>query len=291
VKRYISPLFVLATIVLITATEPEAKEAPKPVDWYPQQFPFMKYRGVIYTFETEFDWPDRYHRPDSASLTDYQYWISHFPLWSKKRKVTSLKKGVILTANEIARPVHLPWRYNKFTEVTISLQVMIEFLLNRGTLETWPFVPRHGDKLTYGDWLRGVPKKTPRRGVYIEPGDSRPHSEKEVNSFLSFYVRHTNFKNLAKNLTRVSADSVRPGDLYLCHDEKGINGKIFVIMCMLQSDEGEPLYAIGTGCEDYCEFYIPTPGTDRDYPWHTVAEIQDRVTEYPVCGFYRPFIE
>ena len=62
-------------------------------DWYLKHYDFFSIKDTVFTFETEFEMPDGYRRPDSADLTPFQNWVSHFPLWHRWKPVGNWRGG------------------------------------------------------------------------------------------------------------------------------------------------------------------------------------------------------
>ncbi|RME18780.1 MAG: hypothetical protein D6800_15110, partial [Candidatus Zixiibacteriota bacterium] len=127
-------LTLLTAVLLSCGTKPPAEEKPvsHPKEWYWQRYPFMNHWGRVFTFESEFDWPARYRRPDSADLSPFQFWVSHLPLWPKTRGVGSLRRGDVYMPKDISRVIDLPWRTQNFTDAAIPLQLYAEYLNWRG---------------------------------------------------------------------------------------------------------------------------------------------------------------
>lgn len=290
-------LIVIASllVVLLSGSLLAEREAIHDWTWYVDHYPYMKYRGRVFSFETEFNWPDGYDRPDSVSLTPYQFWVSNMPLWHAGKAPNSLKSGVLELYGKYARAVHLPWRDNKFDGATLVTQILFEYLVYSDQLDGFGLVPLHGDTLTYHDWLRGVPKKYAHKGLVIEPnGETRQSSNNEIDAFLNFFRRQSTFASIASNFDTIAAEKARPGDFMMCYDEAGLNGRAFVLLAMIENDDGDRLFAVGTGCENYCDFYIPDFNGDRQNPWISIERLQEEAEalaeDYPVCYFYRPRI-
>ena len=73
------------------AAAQDSTYVPEILQWYYDHYPFVTQTDSTFTFESEFVWPDGFHRPDSSEQTAFQNWVSHFPLWHRWRPVGNWK--------------------------------------------------------------------------------------------------------------------------------------------------------------------------------------------------------
>jgi len=280
------------TVILIlfaagSAMTEEVTEPDRLVDNYRRNYPFMSMTDTAFTFESEFLFPEGYHRPDSSALTPFQNWIAHFPIWHQYKPVGQWKGGKAFEAGQISRVVHLPWKGPVYRDVAFPLRIMAEYLLYQHRENDLAIVPRLGDTLQYPRWLASKAAYSGTGAVKLIEAKPRESSEVEYYRCLNVAMQQTDYRSLAANGDSIRADQVAPGDLLIGHDEKGKRGHVYFIMNMLVNDTGQRLYAIATGCTDPCDFYIPKVNADRHNPWLTIERLQSLVAAYPERGFFR----
>jgi len=256
-------------------------------DWYLERYDFFSIKDTVFTFETEFEIPEGYRRPDSTSLSPFQNWVSHFPLWHRWKPIGMWKGRKVFEADEVSRAVHLPWKGRFFKDYTIPLRILAEFLHYQHCEFELFVIPILGDTLWYEDWLKGEPYSTGRGEVFIKPTEEREHDPYEYYRFLAFCMRNTSYRSLAENCDSVAEGEVAPGDLFIAHDEKGRTGCVYVVVHMLVNDASERLYAVATGCSEACDFHIPLFNNNRNYPWVNLERIKALGSDQPYSGFFR----
>jgi hypothetical protein len=125
-------LLFLAIVLVVSAASVYAADTlktPYKPAWYAEHYPFMQGQGSVWTFESEFLWPEGFRRLDQKKLTGYQFWISNLPLWHYGQGVGSLARGTVLVPEKISRTLNLPWRTTKFYDCMIPLQLLAEYVL------------------------------------------------------------------------------------------------------------------------------------------------------------------
>lgn len=285
-KLTIMILFVLAGCVVPGVLGAEQVAARK-FDWYLEQYPYIEYRGRAFTFESEFTWPDGFHRVDSASLTPFQFWVSNMPLWDFTKGIFSYTSGTKFKSSEISRPVHFPWRTSHFTDCVIPLQLVADYKFWRGRQDEVKLIPLRGDTLTYETFLKSEVTYDAPMSVRFKPTQKREPAESEFNAFFDLCAICTDYETLEQNSDRVSDTILRPGDLYVGRDSTGLKGKVYVVMVATNNDKGEYRYIVATGCSERCDFYIPLFHNDRKNPWLTFDEIKGLIADQPITGFFR----
>jgi hypothetical protein len=263
------------------------KDSLSLVDRYKQRYDFISMEDTIYTFESEFEMPDGYRRPDSADLSSFQNWVSHFPLWHRWKPVGIWKGGKAYERDEISRVVHLPWQNRNFRDCAIPLRILAEFLRYRQREIDLYIIPDLGDTLRYAQWLRGKAVYGGRGEVIIQPDEPREPSPNEYYRFLDFCMKNTTYKSLAANCDSIAESLAAPGDLFIAHDEAARTGCVYVIMNMLVNDAKEKLYVVATGCSEACDFHIPLFNENRNNPWITIEQIRSLGADLPYAGFFR----
>lgn len=284
--RRICAVLILLLIPVGMAVSQE-KLQPKPNEWYIETYPFIQQRGRIFTAETEFDWPEGYREPDSATLTPFQYWVSHIPLWHSERPAARIK-GVMYSKDEICRSVHVPWRTIHFYDYFIPVQLMAEYYFAKGDTASFAWAPDDGDTITYDRFLNNTHTLYLGRELQFKEAEPREPSDKELNRMMDLISRHTTYGSLVVNSSAVSRDEIAPGDMLIAKNENGRKGLVWIILNVLRNDDGERLFLVGTGCQEVaCDFHIPRFNADRSDPWITLDTLLTLAGKYTDYGFYR----
>ncbi len=260
------------------------------VAWYHEQYPFISMTDTIYTFESEFTFPEGFSRPDSSALTPYQNWVARIPIWHQYKAVGVWKGGKAFEKDEVSRVVHIPWRGPTYTDLGFPLRILAEFCRRNRTEFGMQIVTKgDGDTLDYGAWLKGKEVLSPLGSPRLVPALERDSSELEFYRFLNMAMQHQTYQSLAANGDSLPGDQALPGDLLIGHDDRGKTGKAFVILNMLVNDTGDRLYAVATGCPapDACDFHIPLVSLDRNFPWLNQTQLEELVRDYPHRGYFR----
>ncbi|HOD66245.1 MAG TPA: DUF4846 domain-containing protein [candidate division Zixibacteria bacterium] len=287
-------LAILAAAVPLRDSRGADPAPPAPFDsllaWYRQTYSFISMDDTIYTFETEFRLPEGFHRPDSAALTGYQYWVSHLPLWNQWKPVGVWKGGKAYEYGEVSRVVHMPWRGTMYTDIGFPLRVFAEYCRYAGRESAMHIVTRaDGDTLAYAAWLQSKVSYTPLGGPRLVPATPREASEMEFYRFLTVAMEQQTYQTLAANCDSLPPEEVRPGDLVIGHDDRLLVGKVYIVVNMLVNDEGERMYTVATGCPkpNACDLHIPLLTPDRHSPWITPGHLAALVDDLPQWGFFR----
>lgn len=272
-------------LVLVLQSSASAQEA-KPFAWYKQHYPYMQHDGKTFTYESELEWPDGFGRLDSASLTPYQYWISHLPLWYRTRPVARVA-GAAFEADKIACGLHLPWRTVRFYSYTIPVQLRLEYYLMRGDTAEFSWAPTAGDTITLERFLSGSPVAYRGLELRFQPADTRPRSDEEIDRLMDICAKWTNVGSLANNAVEVDSGDIKPGDMLIATAEVPTKGKVWTVLVVLVNDKGEKRYLVGTGCDFGCDFYIPLANDRKEFPWLSHEQLLALPGDYPNYGFYR----
>lgn len=284
------PVIALLLWFSVASTDVDLTTPPQDVlDHYYQDYPYMKYRGRLWSFESEFTWPEGYRRLDSTSLTPFQYWVSHMPLWHYQIGVTAASRVLILNSDQISRAVHLPWRVSKLNDYTVPWQVLAEYLAAHDLLDKWRVLPRGGDTISYQKFLSSEAVYDARRNVKFRAAEPRFPDTLEFRKFLSLIALNTTYGSLAANTDSISENSLRPGDLLLARNDPGTKGRVYMVMVVAENDAGEKRYIVATTCpNEGCDFHIPLFRDDRTNPWLTLDEMKALAPDsLPYTGFFR----
>lgn len=284
-RLIVALMFLLISSGFVTAQEP--KVVPEITQWYHDHYPFVTHTDSTYTYESEFVWPDGFHRPDSSEQSPFQNWVSNFPLWHQWKPVGHWKGGKLFKHDEVSRVFHLPWKGDRFNDKAIPLRILGEWLFylhRENELRIWP---KAGDTLRYEDFLGGDLRFNNRMEPFFEPTEPRQPSPREYYRFLLFCIDNTTYKSLAANCVSVKPEDLMPGDLLIAHNENGRKGRVYIVMLKVVNDKGDKRFVVACGCEVACDFHIPLLTEDRDQPWVTLEEIEQLAPDYPERGFYR----
>jgi len=278
-------------IIVGQAAAQQPKDTAEILKWYYEHYPFVTMKDTIYTFETEFILPEGFYRPDSSELTPFQNWVSHFPLWHRWKPVGHWKGGKMYERDEISRAVHLPWKGNRFTDQTIPLRILGEWLYYRHRESELRILPRAGDTLRYEDFLSGDLRFNNRMEPFFEPSEKRQPTPREYYRFMLFCIDQTSYKSLVANCDSIAPQDLAPGDLFIAHDETGRRGRVYVVLLKLLNKKGDRRFVVACGCEEACDFHIPLLTEDRNRPWVTATDIGQLGEDHPHQGFFRMRIQ
>lgn len=257
-------------------------------DWYKARYPYMGNWGKVFTIESEFLWPAGAVRPDSATLTPYQFWVSNMPLWHFGRGVSSIKQGAVYPPAEISRAISFPWRTQEFTDRAIPFQMVAEFLLASGHADQLRPIVRAGDTLDYRLFLKSSYSYGSRQNIIFSPAPPRRDTITEFNAFFNLIAVNTTYASLIRNADSISIDDLLPGDLIVAQDAEGTHGTVHIVLTRLNRPDGEKFFLLGTGCDFACDFHIPLfNGGRRDFPWLTPEQLTAIGQGFPRRGAYR----
>ncbi len=271
----------------ITMVKPDSSQI-RPYDWYRSRYLYMGDWGKAFTVESEFMWPAGATRPDSSTLTPFQFWVSHMPLWHYGRGASSVRKGAVYAPNQISRAVRFPWRSSELSDRAIPLQILAEFLLMQNRRTAFRPITKAGDTLDYARFLKSSFAYGPRENIVFQNASVRPDSIAEFNSFFNLCAVNSTYRSLTQNADSIPLESLMPGDLIVAQNESGTKGSAHVVLVRLNRSNGESYFLIATGCEFACDFHIPLFNAGRrEFPWLTLDQLSALGAEYPKRGAYR----
>ncbi|MCB2230849.1 hypothetical protein KQH82_09065 [bacterium] len=258
------------------------------IDYYLAHYPYVEFRGKVYTVESEFTIPAGYSRIDSSALSPYQYWVSYLPLWHSQRPAAKIN-GVMFEADSISRSVHLPWRTSRFFDYAIPVQLLVEYGVASGHLKSFEWWPIEGDTVTWDRFLNNKAVTNRGRSMKFLPAEKRDSTSREIDAFVDLCARWTDYQTLADNCVELDDDEPpMPGDLFIARDSSRQSGVVYVVLTAIVNGDGDYLYTVGTGCPDKCDFHIPLFGDSRERPWVGRERIEQLGAGRPFSGFYRP---
>ena len=278
--------FLFIMILLNSAASSQILKGDDGYDDYIADYPFLEGRNKLYTYESEFVIPEGYHIK-TDKLSSYQKWVSRLPLWRKGKPVSALGKGIFIKVGEFSRRVQLPWRTSHFIDYIIPVQLAAEYLRFNRSIHKLEIIPNRGAPFTYMNWLKSEYFEDNQGNLTSIPSQKREDTEEEFRKFIDIIAFNINYKTLVKSCEPVKEKDLGPGDIWIAHDDKGREGRVYVILNVLENKKGDRLYAVGTGCPEACDFHIPLFNGDDDNPWITVEQIKEVGAEYPSKGFYR----
>ncbi len=239
-----------------------------------KNYPYVIYNTKLFSAESEFVWPEGFSRLPDSKMTKYQAWVSRMPLWHFQKGVATLGQGLAFEADEISRCVMLPWRTSKFFDYAVPLQIQLEWLLKEKRADRWNILPKAGDTMSYAKWLSSTPVYDNRLRLILKPSEVRMPDSLEYNRFFNLVADNSNYLSLESNCDSVTEDQLRPGDLLIARTEIGTSGRVFVILVILQNEQGDKRYLIATGGNPPCDFYIPKFHDQQNNPWLTLDEVK-----------------
>jgi len=264
------------------------KKSDQKIAWYLKQYPYLDTLGPINTFESEFKWPEGFHRLAPKQLTPYQTWISNIPMWDDGKSVYAINTGTVLKREAISRSIRYPWRTAQFRDCIIPLQLLADYKYWTNRPNDLAFVTKLGDTVTYKRWLQSEISYTPLFRIKYTPTEKREPSEKEFAGFFDLCAFNSDYASLEKQCDPIADSDFRPGDIYIGRDSVGRSGKVFVTLLVATNDKDAFRYVVGTGSTQPCDFYVPLFHEDRSNPWLTPEELKGLITGFPVIGFHRP---
>jgi len=175
-----------------TVGEKLAKETAK-------QYQFISLTDTIYTFETEFVFPEGYKRVDTSKLTDFQSWVSFIPIWHQYKAVGIWSGNKAFEKEEISRVVHIPWRGPNHTDIGFPLRILAEYLLLHDNKFNFSVIPNKGEVMDYEKWLSSDLRLGPMGGVKFIESQTKEENKSEFFKFLRMAMEHSSYKSLAAN--------------------------------------------------------------------------------------------
>jgi len=183
--KKIRTCLVLLLCCFLQAHSQEAEPTEGLLEWYQDRYCYFNIKDTVFTFESEFEFPDGYGRVNPQDLSDFAGWVSHIPLWGKGKSVGSMTgAGKAYEYDQICRVVHLSWKGMFFTSGTIPIQLMAEYYRSLNRESDLAILPAKGERITYGEYLTGRPAYRAGGKLFIKPGKQRQASLKEFYEFL-----------------------------------------------------------------------------------------------------------
>ncbi len=286
---YHRPTIVMLILLVLVGSaagqDPTAKDSL--IGWYSQHYPFLNMTDSVFTFSSEFTLPDGYQSLDSAKMTDFQQWVSNFPLWHRWKSVGAQTNGNLIGYDSISRVVHLPWGGLRNHDFAVPVRILAEWLHYQKREMSLAVLPTKGELLSYGDFLGGDLLLNRLGEPFFQPGETKEASNAHYYRFISTCMDYLSYKGIVRNCDSLKVEALRPGDLFVAHDQKGRKGRAYVVMHVVENDAGQSLYAVATTCSRSCDFHIPKLTDDRDQPWISREQIADLGADFARSGFFR----
>lgn len=258
------------------------------VEQYRQRYHFFEMKDTVYTIEHEFTLPEGFSYPADNKLSEYAAWIAHFPIWHKTKQIGSWEGGTAMPYDSVSRVIHLPWRGPAYTDIGFMVRVPFEYYITKGMENKMIYQPTTGDSCSYPQYLKSKLVYNSRGAVVWQPAPERPASTEEFYKFLYQCQTNTTYAGLIRNCEKVAPADVRPGDMFIAHDQNGRTGVVYLMLNMIENKSGEKRYAAATGCKNACDFHIALLNNDRNAPWVPIKTIEAQAPEGSiVSGFYR----
>ena len=255
--------------------------------WYSQHYPFMTMTDSVFTFTSEFTLPEGFQSLDSSKMTDFQQWVSNFPLWHRWKSVGTQTNSNLIVYDSVARVVHLPWAGLRNHDFAVPVRILAEWLHYQNRETSLAVFPSHGEQLSYVDFLGGDLLLNRLSEPFFQPGETKEASGTHYYRFIATCMDYLSYKGLLRNCDSLNEENLRPGDLFVTHDKRGRKGRAFVIMHVIENAAGKTMYAVATTCSRSCDFHIPLLTEDRDQPWISRERIKQLGADFPYFGFFR----
>ena len=270
-----------------SAVGQNAEEHDSLVAWYNEHYPFFTMTDSVFTMTSEFRLPEGYRLLETARLSPFQKWIAGFPLWHRWKSVGSQMQKELIPYDSLSRVVHLPWRGTVNRDYGIPIRILAEWLRFQKREQDLKVYPFGGDALTFEDFLGGELHMDRLGQPFFKPTEPTVPDISDYYRFMALCMEYVRYSGLVRNSDSIAAQDVLPGDLFVAHNKNGTRGCAYVVMQVIESNTGERLYAVATGCPQACDFHIPLLTKDRDRPWVTTEQIEQLGAEYPYSGFFR----
>ena len=285
-RRLILSVIYLSVMTSVVTAE-QTDEFKKLYEFYKTNYNFYAIPDTVYTIESEFKLPEGYSYKNSKDIDSYSDWVSNFPLWHKYKHIGMWKGTKHFDATEVSRAIHLPWSGRSFTEFSIPLRMLGEYLFETGQKDKLVVEPKGGETLTYQKWLEAKPVFDFRGNVIWKDGYPKSESDDEYYKYLLFAMQNSSYTGLLKNCNPVESSQVQAGDMFIASDDTGNIGAVYVILRLIFDQNDSTLFLVGTGCEEACDFHIPLLTAKRDEPWVSQVTLEAINAEFTKSGFYR----
>jgi len=286
IRRY-GLILLISLVAAGSAWGQEASGKDSLITWYKAHYPFVTMSDSIFTMSSEFELPDGFRPLDSAELSPFQQWIGNFPLWHRWKSVGSQMRREIISRDSVARVVHLPWRGRNNRDYAIPIRILAEWLHHQDREYDLKVYPSGGKALTFENFLGGELRLNRLGEPYFKPTETTVPDVSDYYRFMGICMDYLSYSGLVRNCDTITATDLRPGDLFVAHNDNGSRGCAYMIMQVLENADGSRLYSVATGCPKACDFHMPLLTDDRDRPWITIQRIEQLGVEYPKAGFFR----
>ncbi len=181
------------------------------------------------------------------------------------------------------RVVALPFLFRADLEqcADMALRLYTEYHWARGSADSLEFKLQNGQRIAWREWRAGrrlrFDSAANRHVVAPARADS---SRAEFERFLHYLFLWTGSAALQRDLHKLRADDLRPGDL-IVQNTTGAMGHVSVILDVAQDSSGHRLYLIGNGWTPAQSFFVriarPEEGSEG---WFTLAGYEKHLSVY-----------
>jgi hypothetical protein len=187
-----------------------------------------------------------------------------------------------------SRVVDLPFLFKSDVEqcADMALRLVSEYFWQAGQADSLAFRLQNGQEIGWREWRAG------RRLRYDAESDRHVRSREAADSsraafeeFLFYLFHWTGSVALKRDLRRITASELRPGDL-IVQNTSGAMGHVSVILDAAVNGDGERLYLIANGWTPAQSMFIrqPQEGEGSD-GWFSLAGYERHLRGYQFGPF------
>ena len=286
IKRIIIISFCVVSISSVLHAE-QTEQFKKEFAEVKTHYNFFSIKDSMYTMQSELVLPKGFKYIEPKDTLSYEYWLAHFPIWHQYKSIGTWKGGKAFNYDEVSRAVHLPWKGPVFKDVAIPVRILGEYRFQYKQKDKFQILPTKGEMLTYEKWLHGKPAFSHLGDVIFRDDTLKTDTEEEYYKYMLFCMQNVSFESVARSCDSIPSNELQAGDMYIGYNEKGKDGKLFIIMNVISNKAGDKMYLVANGCPEACDMHIQKFNEDRDNPWIDIKRLQSLTDEYEFSNFYR----
>jgi hypothetical protein len=233
--------------------------------------------------------PKGYARIPEAKLTDFQYWVSNFPMMLPLYPVTLWDGQKLFGPDSTNGIINFGIGTPEQRDADVPIMMVSEYLRVKDSVRNFPFLVRETDSMIYDRFLSGqYALNSTRKLIYI-PGAQRDSSAAEFYRFLQLVMNYTSNRSLLNNLVAIEEKDIVPGTFYvqLKNPAPDTVGHTAVILDVCYDPAGDMKVLAGWGGDPAHLFYIARPLPPNDKQWFSVPELKEFLKQYGEGKFYR----
>ncbi len=181
------------------------------------------------------------------------------------------------------RVIDMPFLFRTDVEqcADMALRLVSEYFWETGKADSLAFRLQNGQEISWREWSVGrrlrYDAESDRHVVSQDAADS---SRTAFEEFLYYLFHWTGSVALKRDLRRIAASELQPGDL-IVQNTSGAMGHVSVILDAAVNDDGERLYLIANGWTPAQSMFIrqPQAGEGSD-GWFTLAGYERHLQGY-----------